>query len=97
MSRVSDVQGLAPRHREQRAAVAAPLPSRARRLPAGDRLRPRERVFLEGKSTSGGGTLVVTLTRLLGGPIEMCKEITSARRTLRTAVAGGSCGDSVAR
>lgn len=58
--RVPDVQGLAPRHREQRAAVAAPLPGRARRLPAGDRLRPRERVFLEGKSTFSGRTPAVT-------------------------------------
>lgn len=64
--RVRDVQGLAPRHRQQRVAVAAPLPGRALRLPAGDRLRPREWLFLEGKSTSSGWTPAVTLTRMLG-------------------------------
>lgn len=43
------MQGLAPRHRGQRALMAAPLLEREGCLPARDRLRPRERVFLEGK------------------------------------------------
>lgn len=79
MSRGRDVQGLAPRHREQRPLMEAPLLEREGCLPAGDRLRSRKWIFLEGKFHVSD--VMSAASRLLGLVVEIRKEITSAHLT----------------